>query len=54
MASGFSGDVAIEPVLPHRTPSLPPLTAADARLLDTEITRSAVAWRGYMDGAVAV
>ncbi|MES3708631.1 sugar phosphate isomerase/epimerase [Pseudomonas putida] len=48
MASGFTGDVAIEPVLAHRTPSLPPLTRADVELLDQEISRSAATWREYM------
>ncbi|NIE73283.1 sugar phosphate isomerase/epimerase [Pantoea sp. Ap-967] len=53
LASGFTGDVAIEPVLPHRTPSLPPATGADAQLLDQEIMRSAAAWRSYLGGPVA-
>lgn len=47
LASGFGGDVAIEPVLPNRTPSRPPDTAADHARLDEEITRSARLWRGY-------
>lgn len=46
-AAGFNGDVAVELVLPHRTPSSPPTTAQDQRLLDTEITRSVAAWRSY-------
>ncbi len=53
LASGFTGDVAIEPVLPHRTPSLPPATGADVQLLDQEIMRSAATWRSYLGGLVA-
>ncbi|MBS0971384.1 sugar phosphate isomerase/epimerase [Chimaeribacter arupi] len=42
---GFSGDVAIELVLPHLTPMTPPQTEADRRRLDAEIRRSAAVWQ---------
>lgn len=42
---GFSGDVAIELVLPHLTPMTPPQTESDRRRLDAEIRRSAAVWQ---------
>lgn len=42
---GFTGDVAIELVLPHLTPMTPPQTEADRRRLDAEIRRSAAVWQ---------
>jgi sugar phosphate isomerase/epimerase len=50
VGAGFDGAVAIEPVLPHLTPSTPPASEQDQRLLDEEITRSARLWRGYWSG----
>lgn len=47
MAAGFSGDVAIELVLPDLTPSSPPVTPIDAEVLDQEVKRSAIAWRAF-------
>lgn len=47
--AGFNGDVAVELVLKHNTPSSPPANEEDAHLLDEQITRSAAAWRGYAD-----
>lgn len=50
MTSGFSGDVAVELVLPHLTPSLPPRNTADINMLGEHITRSAEAWRAFEHG----
>lgn len=44
---GFTGHVAIEPVLEHLTPSNPPTNDTDRTALDTEIVRSAERWRGF-------
>lgn len=44
---GFEGEVAVEPVLAHLTPSTPPATSEDQRQLDREITKSAATWRDY-------
>jgi sugar phosphate isomerase/epimerase len=54
MTSGFTGDVAVELVLPHRTPSSPPGGPDDVALLDREITRSVEAWRAFERGDGAV
>ncbi|EPL3137454.1 TPA: TIM barrel protein [Pseudomonas aeruginosa] len=44
---GFCGDVAIEPVLAHLTPSNAPTRDADRLALADEIRRSAAHWRAY-------
>lgn len=49
--NGFTGDVAIEPVLEHLTPSHAPTTDVDRHALDEEVRRSAQKWRGYMTAA---
>ncbi|WP_052469280.1 sugar phosphate isomerase/epimerase family protein [Pseudomonas massiliensis] len=49
-ANGFKGDVAIELVLPHLTPSRAPGTEADRATLDEQIRTSAQRWRGYAAG----
>ncbi|WAH56665.1 sugar phosphate isomerase/epimerase [Pseudomonas silvicola] len=46
--NGFRGDVAIEPVLEHLTPSHAPSSEVDRRALDEEVRRSAQQWRGYL------
>lgn len=46
-AAGFTGEVAIEPVLSHLTPSTAPSTDSDHRALDQEIVRSARQWRSF-------
>lgn len=47
MAGNFDGEIAIEPVLSHLTPSTAPTDEADCEALDHEITRSADCWRAY-------
>lgn len=46
-ANGFKGEVAIEVVLPHLTPSRAPITEADRATLDEQIRISAEQWRKY-------
>jgi D-psicose/D-tagatose/L-ribulose 3-epimerase len=48
LAGGFNGEVAIEPVLAHLTPSTAPRTEADRALLDGQIRHSAQVWRSYV------
>ena len=48
LAAGFAGDVAVELVLPQRTPSSPPETAKDQQQLASEIIRSVATWRSYL------
>lgn len=44
---GFAGEIAIEPVLPHLTPSTAPTNRSERAALDQEIERSAQCWRAY-------
>jgi len=53
VAGGFTGKVAIEPVLEHLTPSNPPKVDADRQLLDQQIRHSAQVWRSYVTLATA-
>lgn len=46
-AGGFTGRIAIEPVLAHLTPSTAPSSAADRAALDEEVRRSAWRWRAF-------
>lgn len=46
-AGGFEGEVALELVLPHLTPSTAPATSGDNLLLDRQILSSAAQWRAY-------
>ena len=46
-AQGFTGHIAIEPVLAHLTPSTAPSSAADREALDEEVRRSARRWRAF-------
>ncbi len=49
MSNGFKGEIAIEPVLSHLTPSTPPSSERDCAALDHEIRTSVAQWRSYMD-----
>ena len=49
LSSGFKGEIAIEPVLSHLTPSTPPSSEMDCAALDHEIRASVVQWRSYRD-----
>lgn len=51
-ANGFKGEVAIEPVLAHLTPSAPPAADAEHDALDDEILTSAERWRAYSGNLV--
>lgn len=53
IVGGFRGQVAIEPVLEHLTPSNPPQVDSDRALLDSQIRHSAEVWRSYAN-ALAV
>lgn len=46
-AAGFIGEVAIEPVLSHLTPNMPPQSGEDHDALDAEIRASTKQWRTY-------
>lgn len=47
MSCGFKGEIAIEPVLAHLTPSTPPSSNVDCEALGNEIRKSAEQWRAY-------
>ncbi|MBA1200338.1 sugar phosphate isomerase/epimerase [Pseudomonas capeferrum] len=47
---GFTGEVAVEPVLEHLTPSNAPSSDADRQRLDRQVVNSAQTWRGYEAG----
>ena len=49
MSSGFKGEIAIEPVLSHLTPSTSPSSEMDSSALDYEIRTSIAQWRSYLD-----
>lgn len=46
-SAGFTGEVAVEPVLAHLTPSTPPASGEDNQALDEQIRSSAEQWRAY-------
>lgn len=52
LGGGFAGNVAMEFVLPHLTPSNAPAHPEDNERLDVEIRRSALAWRALVGGTV--
>lgn len=51
IAAGFTGDVAVELVLPHLIPSQSPVSQADHNALDREIQRSVARWSGFQSSA---
>ncbi|WP_213878853.1 sugar phosphate isomerase/epimerase family protein [Pseudomonas sp. dw_358] len=46
-ASGFAGEIAVEPVLAHLTPGTAPSSEADCVSLDRQIMKSSQTWRAF-------